>query len=247
MDGETWTLALWLPQERGLRWHTTASDGGTAMEQVVRTVDPGGRTQQDRVSCAERVRSGPGAGRPARGRIGGAHGGGDPPGRARGGRAMPAWSPCAGRQPPTPPRWSRPSRTPRSHPYLTVTPWRSRQALALYPTDNPCQSLYQGLSGRWAWSIIAATLSVWTATCNDGRGVKRTGGREDRCPCRGTGAQNKQRACIASPPNEFLADERSSRIVIRGVGRRCGTAGGVTTRRRWPTSTSADISTNDAF
>ncbi len=209
VDGETWTLALWLPQERGLRWHTTASDGGTAMEQVVRTVDPGGRTQQDRVSCAERVRSDPGAGRPARGRIGGAHGGGDPPGRARGGRAMPAWSPCAGRQPPTPPRWSRPSRTPRSHPYLTVTPWRSRQVLALYPTDNPCQSLYQGPAGRWARPIIAAARSVQTATCNGGRRVERTGGREDRCLYRVTGAQNKQRARTVSPPNGFLADERS--------------------------------------
>jgi len=47
VDGETWTLALWLAQERGLRWHTTASDGGTAMEQALRTVDPNGRAQRD--------------------------------------------------------------------------------------------------------------------------------------------------------------------------------------------------------
>jgi len=47
VDGETWTLVLWLARERGLRWHTTASDGGMAMEQALRTVDPDGRTQRD--------------------------------------------------------------------------------------------------------------------------------------------------------------------------------------------------------
>jgi len=47
VDGETWILALWLAQERGLRWQTTATDGGTAMEQALRTVDPHGRAQRD--------------------------------------------------------------------------------------------------------------------------------------------------------------------------------------------------------
>jgi hypothetical protein len=47
VDGETWTLALWLAQERGLRWQTTVTDGGTAMEQALRTVDPHGRAQRD--------------------------------------------------------------------------------------------------------------------------------------------------------------------------------------------------------
>ena len=47
VDGETWTLTLWLAQERGLRGRTTASDGGRAMEQALRTVDPDGRAQRD--------------------------------------------------------------------------------------------------------------------------------------------------------------------------------------------------------
>ncbi len=47
VDGDTGTLALWLTHERGLRWHTTTSVGGAAMEQALRTVDPGGRAQRD--------------------------------------------------------------------------------------------------------------------------------------------------------------------------------------------------------
>ena len=47
VDGDAWTLALWLAQERGPRWHTTATDGGTAMEQALRTVDPDGQAQRD--------------------------------------------------------------------------------------------------------------------------------------------------------------------------------------------------------
>ena len=30
VDTESWTLVLWLAQARGLRWHTTISDGGAA-------------------------------------------------------------------------------------------------------------------------------------------------------------------------------------------------------------------------
>lgn len=47
VDGETWTLVLWDAQERGLRWHTTASDGGTAMAQACATVAPQTPTQRD--------------------------------------------------------------------------------------------------------------------------------------------------------------------------------------------------------
>jgi hypothetical protein len=47
VDGDTWTLTLWLAQERGLRWHTAASDGGAAMEQALRVVDPAGHAQRD--------------------------------------------------------------------------------------------------------------------------------------------------------------------------------------------------------
>jgi hypothetical protein len=47
VDGDTWRLTLWLAQERGLRWHTAASDGGAAMEQALRTVDPDGPAQRD--------------------------------------------------------------------------------------------------------------------------------------------------------------------------------------------------------
>jgi hypothetical protein len=47
VDGETWTLTLWLAQERGLRRGTAASDGGAAIEQALCTVDPDGRAQRD--------------------------------------------------------------------------------------------------------------------------------------------------------------------------------------------------------
>jgi hypothetical protein len=40
VDTESWTLVLWLAQERGLRWHTTISDGGGAIEAAIRSVDP---------------------------------------------------------------------------------------------------------------------------------------------------------------------------------------------------------------
>src|SRR5205823_14755927 len=32
VDTESWTLLLWLAQERGLRWHATCSDGGAAIQ-----------------------------------------------------------------------------------------------------------------------------------------------------------------------------------------------------------------------
>jgi transposase-like protein len=47
VDTESWTLMLWLAQERGLRWHTTISDGGAAIEAAVRAVDPTGRHRRD--------------------------------------------------------------------------------------------------------------------------------------------------------------------------------------------------------
>jgi hypothetical protein len=47
VDTESWTLVLWLAQARGLRWHTTISDGGSAIEAAVRTVDPTGQHRRD--------------------------------------------------------------------------------------------------------------------------------------------------------------------------------------------------------
>ena len=47
VDAESWTLVLWLAQARGLRWHTTISDGGTAIEAAVRAVDPAGQHRRD--------------------------------------------------------------------------------------------------------------------------------------------------------------------------------------------------------
>ena len=47
VDTESWTLTLWLAQERGLRWHTTISDGGGAIEAAVRAVDPTGQHGRD--------------------------------------------------------------------------------------------------------------------------------------------------------------------------------------------------------
>jgi hypothetical protein len=47
VDAESWTLVLWLAQERGLRWHTTISDGGGAIESAVRGVDPTGQHRRD--------------------------------------------------------------------------------------------------------------------------------------------------------------------------------------------------------
>ena len=47
VDTESWTLVLWLAQERGLRWHTTISDGGGAIEAALRDVDPTGQHARD--------------------------------------------------------------------------------------------------------------------------------------------------------------------------------------------------------
>src|SRR6266496_905161 len=47
VDTESWTLVLWLAQERGLRWHTTISDGGGAIDAAVRGVDPTGQHARD--------------------------------------------------------------------------------------------------------------------------------------------------------------------------------------------------------
>jgi hypothetical protein len=38
VDGESWTLLLWQVQEQGIRWQTTVSDGGRAIEEAVSTV-----------------------------------------------------------------------------------------------------------------------------------------------------------------------------------------------------------------
>jgi hypothetical protein len=47
VDTESWTLVLWLAQARGLRWHTTISDGGSAIDAAVRDVDPTGQHGRD--------------------------------------------------------------------------------------------------------------------------------------------------------------------------------------------------------
>jgi hypothetical protein len=47
VDAESWTLLLWLAQDRGLRWHATVSDGGDALRAACHTVDPDGRHQRD--------------------------------------------------------------------------------------------------------------------------------------------------------------------------------------------------------
>jgi hypothetical protein len=47
VDTESWTLVLWLAQERGLRWHTTISDGGGAIDAALRGVDPTGQHRRD--------------------------------------------------------------------------------------------------------------------------------------------------------------------------------------------------------
>lgn len=47
VDTETWTLLLWLAQDRGLRWHGTCSDGGTAIGAACEIVDPHGQHARD--------------------------------------------------------------------------------------------------------------------------------------------------------------------------------------------------------
>jgi transposase-like protein len=47
VDAESWTLLLWLAQERGLRWQATVSDGGDALRAACQTVDPHGHHQRD--------------------------------------------------------------------------------------------------------------------------------------------------------------------------------------------------------
>jgi hypothetical protein len=47
VDAETWTLVLWEVQARGLRWHTTVTDGGSAMDAALRGVDPDSRHGRD--------------------------------------------------------------------------------------------------------------------------------------------------------------------------------------------------------
>jgi hypothetical protein len=47
VDAESWTLLLWLAQERGLSWQATVSDGGDALRSACHTVDPAGCHQRD--------------------------------------------------------------------------------------------------------------------------------------------------------------------------------------------------------
>jgi hypothetical protein len=47
VDAESWTLVLWEVQARGLRWHTTVTDGGGPMDAALRAVDPDGRHGRD--------------------------------------------------------------------------------------------------------------------------------------------------------------------------------------------------------
>jgi len=47
VDSESWTLLLWLAQERGLRWHATVSDGGAAIQAACQVVDPHGQHGRD--------------------------------------------------------------------------------------------------------------------------------------------------------------------------------------------------------
>lgn len=47
VDAESWTLLLWLAQERGLSWHTIVSDGGDALRSACQVVDPQGCHQRD--------------------------------------------------------------------------------------------------------------------------------------------------------------------------------------------------------
>jgi hypothetical protein len=47
VDADSWTLLLWLAQDRGLTWQATVSDGGDALRAACQTVDPHGRHQRD--------------------------------------------------------------------------------------------------------------------------------------------------------------------------------------------------------
>ena len=40
VDGESWTRLMWQVQEQGIRWQTTVSNGGRAIEEAVSTVTP---------------------------------------------------------------------------------------------------------------------------------------------------------------------------------------------------------------
>ena len=47
VDTDSWTLLLWLAQDRGLTWQATVSDGGDALRAACQAVDPHGRHQRD--------------------------------------------------------------------------------------------------------------------------------------------------------------------------------------------------------
>src|SRR5215210_5321723 len=47
VDQESWTLALWFAQARGLRWHATVHDGGKAIQAACAAVDPPGPHGRD--------------------------------------------------------------------------------------------------------------------------------------------------------------------------------------------------------
>ncbi len=47
VDGESWTRLMWQVQEQGIRWQTTVSNGGRAIEEAVSTVTPKPPHQRD--------------------------------------------------------------------------------------------------------------------------------------------------------------------------------------------------------
>jgi hypothetical protein len=47
VDSESWTLVLWLAQDRGLHWHATITDGGAAVQAARQAVDPDGQHGRD--------------------------------------------------------------------------------------------------------------------------------------------------------------------------------------------------------
>ncbi|HUZ78045.1 MAG TPA: hypothetical protein VMV93_10745 [Chloroflexota bacterium] len=47
VDTDSWTLLLWEAQARGLRWSVSIGDGGPALSQAARTVEPDGEHRRD--------------------------------------------------------------------------------------------------------------------------------------------------------------------------------------------------------
>src|SRR5437667_3699821 len=47
VDGESWTLLLWYLQEQGVVWQTSATDGGQAMQDALRSIEAAPKQQRD--------------------------------------------------------------------------------------------------------------------------------------------------------------------------------------------------------